>query len=49
MIGDIIIWVKTLIKQHITCRHDYQPDRIGIITGLNNHRICSKCNKFENL
>lgn len=30
------------------CIHNYKPDRIGIITGLNNKRICTKCSKYEN-
>lgn len=48
MIGDLILFVKKFIHQQFTCVHDYKPDRIGIITGLNHHRICTKCNKFEN-
>jgi len=46
MFGDLIIWIKKVFKQQ-TCIHDYKPDRIGIITGLNFKRICSKCEKFE--
>lgn len=48
MIGDFILWIKKVWKQHVTCIHNYIPDRIGIITGLSNKRICSKCNKTEN-
>ena len=48
MIGDLRIWLKTFIKQHFTCKHDYQSDRIGVITGLCNDSICTKCGKFEN-
>jgi hypothetical protein len=48
MVGDIILKVKTWVHQNIKCIHNYKPDRIGIITGLNNNRICSKCSKFEN-
>lgn len=47
MIGDIMLFLQRIIKQHITCKHSYKSDRIGIITGLNNKRICSKCQKFE--
>lgn len=46
MIGDFILWVKEVIKQQ-TCIHDYKPDRIGIITGLNSKRVCTKCGKYE--
>lgn len=48
MIGDLIIKLRTFIHQHLLCVHNYIPDRIGIITGLNNRRICKKCDKFEN-
>lgn len=47
MIGDLILWISKVWKQQ-TCIHRYIPDRIGIITGLNHKRICSKCNKLEN-
>jgi hypothetical protein len=47
MIGDLIIWIKKVVKQHITCKHDYQPDRIGVIRGFSNGRVCTKCNKIE--
>jgi hypothetical protein len=47
MIGDIILYLKKIIHQHFFCIHDYKPDRIGIITGLNHKRVCSKCDKFE--
>ncbi len=49
MIGDFILWIKRIWKQEFTCIHNYVPDRIGIITGLYNGRVCSKCNKFENV
>jgi hypothetical protein len=49
MIGDLIIWVKKFVKQHITCRHDYKFDRIGIITSLCYDRICTKCDKTEKI
>lgn len=47
MIGDLIIWFKTMWKQQVVCVHDYRIDRIGYITGLSNKRICTKCGKFE--
>ena len=47
MIGDIIMYLKLKWKQ-LFCIHNYKPDRIGIITNLNNKRICSKCGKYEN-
>jgi hypothetical protein len=47
MIGDFIIWVRRVIKQHVTCRHDYQSDRIGVITGLFTGKACTKCDKLE--
>ena len=48
MIGDIVLWIVKFTKQHFLCIHNYMPDRIGIITGLNSSRICDKCGKFEN-
>ncbi len=47
MIGDLVLWIIRVWNQQ-TCMHDYKPDRIGIITGLNSSRICSKCEKYEN-
>jgi hypothetical protein len=47
MIGDFYIWLKKYIHQNIFCAHEYKIDRIGIITDLNNNRICNKCNKVE--
>jgi hypothetical protein len=47
MIGDLILLVKRIIKQQILCIHDYQKDRIGIITDLFHGRICTKCKKIE--
>jgi hypothetical protein len=47
MIGDIVIWIVTFVKQQFLCIHNYMPDRIGIITGLSFTRICSKCGKYE--
>lgn len=47
MIGDIKIWIKTFLQQNITCNHNYEADRIGILTGLFYGRICTKCNKLE--
>lgn len=47
MIGDIITYLKIKLKR-LFCIHNYKPDRIGIITGLNNNRICTKCGKYEN-
>jgi hypothetical protein len=47
MKGDFLIWIKRIFKQHVTCNHDYKPDRIGIITGLCNDRVCIKCGKRE--
>lgn len=47
MIGDLILAIKIFIKQQFLCIHEYKIDRIGIITGLNNKRICTKCDKFE--
>ena len=47
MMGDLILNIKKFLKQNITCIHEYKPDRVGIITGLNNKRICTKCNKYE--
>jgi hypothetical protein len=47
MIGDLILAIKVFIKQQFLCIHEYKANRIGIITGLNSERICTKCNKFE--
>lgn len=47
MTGDLFLWIKRVLQQHFICNHDYKPDRIGIITGLNSRRIYKKCNKFE--
>lgn len=49
MIGDILLNIKKFLKQHIHCIHKYEPDRIGLVTGLNNKRICSKCEKFKRI
>jgi hypothetical protein len=46
MIGDMILKFLIFFKQ-LFCIHDYIPDRIGIITGLYNGRVCSKCDKYE--
>ena len=47
MIGDLYLFIRKLFNQTF-CIHNYKPDRIGIITNLNNKRICSKCGKYEN-
>ena len=46
MLGDLILYLRLKWKQ-FKCIHEYKPDRIGIITGLYNGRVCEKCCKFE--
>jgi hypothetical protein len=45
MIGDLILWFKRIVKQHITCKHDYQP--CGIPLTDNWMKMCIKCNKIK--
>jgi hypothetical protein len=55
MIGDLIIFIKRFVRQQITCRHDYRvtyvhdyrPNRIGVITGISDKKMCCKCYKFK--
>ena len=46
MYGDCVIFIKTKWNQ-FWCKHDYKPDRIAIISGWENSRICSKCGRVE--
>jgi len=46
MFGDMILFIRNQWKQ-FWCIHNYKVDGVGIATGLNCSRICSKCGKFE--
>jgi hypothetical protein len=45
MIGDIVILIKRLIKQHITCRHNYKWQWGRDV--VSNYRQCIRCEKLE--
>ncbi len=45
MVGDIILFIKRIIKQHITCIHDYSyKGKLDFRTG---YESCDKCEKLK--
>lgn len=46
MIGDLRLWLSKLIKQQITCKHDYRFDTIPTIPEIDYYE-CSKCGKWK--
>ena len=47
MIGDVILYIKKLIKQN-TCIHKYKYDgRIDVYTDVLNFQKCTKCGKIR--
>lgn len=46
MIGDIILWFKNAIKQHITCRHIYKHYTVNCYGG-GDYEECTKCGKWR--
>lgn len=47
MIGDIRAFFKTLIRRHITCKHDYKfvPDKVFYRHDSFECRICGRIKK----
>lgn len=47
MIGDVVLYIKKLIKQN-TCIHNYKYDgRIDVYTDVLNFQKCTKCGKIR--
>lgn len=49
MWGDIVLWFNRIIKQHITCVHDYKvvPDRT--LAGIHDTYVCRKCDRRKKI
>lgn len=45
MLGDIILYLKRVLKQHIFCIHNYKRNVVGM--GDYVFYQCSKCGKFR--
>jgi len=45
MIGDVILMVRRLWRQHITCRHNYKVQWGHDIVA--DYYVCSKCDKLQ--
>jgi hypothetical protein len=44
MLGDIILFLKRVLKQHIFCIHNYKPHVVGIEERL--FYQCTKCGRI---
>lgn len=42
MIGDIKLWIKSKIKEHITCKHYYVYRHLS---GIKDYRYCKYCGR----
>lgn len=49
MIGDIILALRQFIKQHITCRHEYELRHAGIKYSRWECNKCGRKRKFLDL
>ena len=49
MIGDIILALRQFIKQHITCRHEYELRHAGIEYSWWECNKCGRKRKFLDL
>jgi bacterioferritin (cytochrome b1) len=45
MLGDIILYLKRVLKQHLFCIHDYKLHILGM--GEYSYYECTKCNKLR--
>ena len=47
MVGDVVLYIKNLIKQN-TCIHNYKYDgRIDVYADILNFQKCTKCGKIR--
>ena len=44
MLGDIILWIRRVLKQHFFCIHDYKRHVLGM--GEYIHYECTKCGRI---
>ena len=47
MIGDLILYVKRILKQHIFCIHDYEYHNISTIDRCFTYYKCTKCGRIR--
>lgn len=44
MLGDIILWIKRILKQHVFCIHSYKRHVVGMGEYL--YYKCEKCGRI---
>ena len=47
MLGDLILFIKRIIKQHITCIHDYKYVNTWKVVNCFDYYECKKCGKIK--
>jgi hypothetical protein len=47
MLGDFILYLKRVLKQHFFCVHNYIYRGNSMYVKITARRVCSKCNKYE--
>lgn len=45
MLGDLILFIKQILKEHIFCIHNYKPNIVGM--GEYMFYECTKCGRIK--